>query len=99
MARDAQFRPATMAALCCISLRQLERYFLTHFHQTPAQWTRDLRFRMAQQLIAQGYSNKSVAAELRFTDSAHLCREFRKLRGITPQHYAPIHAPGSRRIR
>ena len=91
MARDAKFRPATIAAFCSISLRQLERHFAKQFHRTPVGWTRDLRIRVAQQLFSQGWSNKAVVAELGFTDSAHLCREFRKMCGTTPQYHAPVH--------
>jgi transcriptional regulator GlxA family with amidase domain len=93
MAQDANFRPAAMAALRSVSLRQLERHFAKQFHRTPVEWTRDLRIRLAQQLISQGWSNKAVVAELGFTDSAHLCREFRKLLETTPQYHAPVHIP------
>jgi transcriptional regulator GlxA family with amidase domain len=93
VARDANFRPAAMAALCSISLRQLERHFANRFNKAPAEWTRELRLRLAQQRIAQGWSNKAVVAELGFTDSSHLCREFRKICGTTPQCYAPVHIP------
>ncbi len=93
MARDAHFQPANMAALCSISLRQLERYFSKSFHKTPTKWNRELRLRLAQNLIAEGWSNKAVASKLCFSDSAHLCHEFRKMCGVTPQYYGPIHTP------
>jgi transcriptional regulator GlxA family with amidase domain len=89
VARKAKFQPAAMAALCSVSLRQLERHFKNHFRKTPRQWARDLRCQLAQKLIAQGSSNKCVVAELGFTDNAHLCREFKKMRGTTPQSHAP----------
>ena len=89
LAREASFKPADMAAMCSVSLRQLERHFLVRFQRTPGNWTRDLRFRIAKDLIIQGWSTKAVAQELRFTDSAHLCREFKRLCGTTPQYFAP----------
>jgi transcriptional regulator GlxA family with amidase domain len=92
VAREAKFQPATMASLCSVSLRQLQRHFKTHFGTTPRQWARDLRWQLAQKLIGAGCSNKWVVAELGFTDNAHLCREFKKLCGATPQSHAPGYA-------
>jgi transcriptional regulator GlxA family with amidase domain len=91
MARLAKFRPCGMAALCSISLRQLERHFVCHLRNRPGNWCRELRLRLAQKLISQGWSDKAVAAELGFADSAHLCRDFKKRCGMTPQDYAPFH--------
>src|SRR5262249_47900817 len=90
VARKARFRPASMAAMCSISLRQLERHFASQFQKTPGTWTRDLRFRLARQLISQGWSNKAVVQELAFTDNSHLCREFKRQCGRTPQYHAPF---------
>jgi transcriptional regulator GlxA family with amidase domain len=89
LAHRAKFRPASMAALCCISLRQLERHFANQFHTTPRSWTQHLRLRLAKELLSRGFTNKAVVAELGFTDNAHLCREFKKRCGNTPRCYAP----------
>jgi transcriptional regulator GlxA family with amidase domain len=97
VAQTAKFKPASMAAMCSISLRQLERHFANQFHQTPGAWTRELRLRLAKELILQGWSNKAVAAELDFTDNPHLCREFKRKCGTTPRRYAPLHLRGSHR--
>src|SRR6476660_6370618 len=72
VAHRAKFRPASMAALCSISLRQLERHCASQFHTTPRSWTQHLRLCVAKELISQGLSNKAVVAELGFTDNAHL---------------------------
>jgi transcriptional regulator GlxA family with amidase domain len=88
LAHRAKFRPASMAAICSISLRQLERHFASQFHTTPRSWTQHLRLCIAKELISQGLSNKAVVAELGFTDNAHLCREFKKKCGTTPRCYA-----------
>jgi len=93
LAREAQFQPATMAALCPVSLRHLQRFFTIRFSQTPGQWSRQLRCRLARQLIAQGWSNKAVATELGFANESHLCHEFKRLYGEPPQSFAPMFAP------
>lgn len=96
LARMADYEPGTMAALCPISLRQLERHFLLHFQKSPTQWVRELRCRLAQQLVIQGYSNKAIVAELEFASESHFCHEFKKVFGASPQSFAPVfrHAKG-----
>jgi len=89
LARDARFQPAVMAARCDISLRQLERVFMANFKKTPKVWTRELRCRLARQLVAQGWKIKAVADELHFVDTAHLCHEFKNLYGLPPRAFGP----------
>jgi len=92
VAREADFNPAKMATLCSISERQLQRLFRQHLHLTPSRWLRNLQCRLAKRLIAQGYSNKAAAAELKFSSESHFCREFKKVFGTSPQTFAPTHA-------
>ncbi|HVV71910.1 MAG TPA: helix-turn-helix transcriptional regulator [Verrucomicrobiae bacterium] len=96
VAREADFSPVKMATLCSISERQLQRLFRQHLHCTPSRWLRDLQCRLAKQLIAQGYSNKAAAAELKFSSESHFCREFKKVFGTSPQTFAPAHRNDSR---
>ncbi len=96
VAREADFSPAKMATLCSISERQLQRLFRHHLHCTPSRWLRDLQCRLAKQLIAQGYSHKAAAAELKFSSESHFCREFKKVFGTSPQTFAPAHRHYSR---
>jgi transcriptional regulator GlxA family with amidase domain len=91
MARQAKFHPAGMAALCCISLRQMERFFVKRFNKTPIVWTRELRCQQARQLIAKGWTNKAVAIELGFANESHLCHEFRRVYGSAPRSFAPTY--------
>lgn len=91
VAREADFNSAKMASLCSISERQLQRLFRQHLHCTPSHWLRELQCRLAKDLIAQGYSNKAAANELKFANESHFCREFKKFFGTSPQSFAPAH--------
>jgi AraC-like DNA-binding protein len=89
LAREAHFRPADMAALCLTSLRHLQRFFETRFNQTPGKWSRELRCRIARQLVSQGWSCKAIVIDLGFVDHAHLCHEFKRIYGVNPRKFAP----------
>lgn len=89
VAREAHFKLTRMAALCSISERQLERMFKRYLNCTPSQWLRELQCRLARDLVAQGYTSKAAAAELKFATDAHFCREFKKVFGTSPQTFAP----------
>jgi AraC-like DNA-binding protein len=91
VAREAQFKPAKMAALCAISERHLQRIFKKYLHCSPSHWLRGLQCRLARELISQGYSSKAAAAEVKFATDAHFCREFKKFFGSSPQSFAPKH--------
>ena len=80
-----------MAALCSTSLRQLERHFAQAFQKSPGEWSRELRCEIARQYLIQGWSNKAVVQELGFTDGSHLCKEFKRLLGKTPQDCVPAY--------
>jgi AraC-like DNA-binding protein len=88
-ARAANFDPATLAAICFVSPRQLQRFFKQRFRTTPRQWLRELQCRLGRDLISRGYSTKAAAAELKFATAAHFCREFKKGFGVPPQSFAP----------
>ncbi len=92
MAKEADFRPSKMAQLCSVSERHLQRIFKRQLHCTPSRWLRELQCRQARDLIAQGYSSKAAAAELKFATEAHFCREFKKVFGACPQSFAPNRA-------
>ncbi len=94
LAQEAEFTPAVMADLCFMSLRQLERFFKQQFNRTPTCWTRQLRCRLAIDLIRQGWSTKAVARELKYADESHFCHEFKKACGTAPQSFAPSY-PGA----
>ena len=89
LARKAGFRPSAMAALCGVSVRQLERFFVVRFGKPPGLWMRELRCGLARDFISRGWSDKAVVSELDFGNSAHLCHEFKSFYLAPPQTFAP----------
>jgi len=76
-----------MAGLCRISSKQLQRVFREAFHRTPTEWIREFRSRLTIELLAKGYRNKEVAAELHYASETHLCHDFRKVYRDSPQNF------------
>jgi transcriptional regulator GlxA family with amidase domain len=91
LAAEAEFQPAVMAAMCPVSLRQLERFFAKQFNKPPSEWTRELKCRLARELITKGWSNKAIVAELGFGNESHFCHEFKRVYGVSPQSLAPVY--------
>ena len=89
LALETRFQPAALASRCGVSLRHLERFFLTATGQNLSQWLRSLRFRHAIKLLSEGYKTEAVAADLGFANSSHFCHEFKKFHGVPPQSFAP----------
>jgi transcriptional regulator GlxA family with amidase domain len=90
LAVEAKFEPARMAALCPISLRQMQRFFVQQFAQTPSEWAGVLRGRLALKLVLRGWQNKAIAEELGYADESHFCHAFKRVYGFPPQTYAPM---------
>jgi AraC-like DNA-binding protein len=94
LAKEADYQPAKLAGICPVSLRHLERFFKAQFRTTPSRWLREFQCNLAKDLKSKGWSNKAIVAELKFGSGPHLCREFKKLFGMSPQTFAP--KPGRR---
>ena len=90
LAMRAKFRPAHMACLCGLTVRQLERIFAARLGKSPIACVRQLRCRLAVDLISKGWKNKAVVDELGFSDESHLCHEFEHFYGKPPQSFAPF---------
>ncbi len=61
------------------------------FGMPPGRWIRELRCRLVRDYISQGWSDKAVVWELKFSNSAHLCHEFKRVFHVPPQRFAPRH--------
>jgi AraC-like DNA-binding protein len=91
LAKESNFKPGIMAAKCPVSLRHLQRFFIEHFNETPGEWSRALRLRLALEFISHGWSNKAASAELGFADESHFCHEFKRVYGAPPQAFGPLY--------
>ncbi|SRR5258706_12775219 len=87
LAVKAEYRPEQMAALRHITLRHLERLFHQQLDKTPTTWIREFRCRRVLEMLADGYSNKWIAFELRFSNPSHLCHEFKRVYGTSPRSF------------
>jgi AraC-like DNA-binding protein len=85
LAFQAEFKPSRMACLCALSERQMQRIF-NFWSVFGNGWS--IR-PLAKDLILKGYSSKAVAAELKFANESHFCREFKKRFGNPPTHFSP----------
>ena len=75
-----------LAAMCYLGESQFRRVFRACTGHTPIAYRNELRMRRAEALLERGYSVEAAAEALGFTDSAHFCKTWRRLRGTTPGH-------------
>ena len=87
LARKAGHRPAALARLVGVSVRQLQRVFREQRACTPREWLVQSRLRHAAELLRQGKSDKEVAAAVGFQTASSLCHFFQQTTGGTPQEY------------
>ena len=89
LAAAAKYKPEAMAALSGVGLRQLQRFCNAQFGKCPGDGLREIRCKRAAELISQGYHTKEAATEAGFANASHLCREFKKVYGDSPQSFSP----------
>src|SRR5439155_17336897 len=97
-AKLANYDPDSMAALYGVSLRQLQRFFRETKGKTPSGWLLEQKCSRALNLIRHGYSNLAVVKELKLTSPSELCRMIKRLHGVTPQSFAPVHRQDGRNV-
>jgi len=76
-----------------LDVRTLERRFCEQFRTTPKAWIMRERMSFAPRLLAEGLSNKQVAASLSYTCESNFCRDFKRWFGSAPQEFARIKGP------
>ena len=70
-----------------LDVRTLERRFNEQFRTTPKSWIMHERMSFAPPLLAEGLSNKQVAASLSYTCESNFCRDFKRHFGCAPQKF------------
>jgi AraC family transcriptional regulator len=82
--RAALYQVKALAAACGVSRWCLNHFFLTHTCLHPHEWLARLQHMDAILLLAQGCTQKDIAAALHYSDAAHFGRAFKRLCGLTP---------------
>jgi transcriptional regulator GlxA family with amidase domain len=80
-----------LAAHAAVSVRTLNRRFQAEAGQTPMQWLTGVRVRHAQQMLeTTGYGVERIGRDVGFTSPANFREQFRRLTGVSPQHYRNV---------
>ena len=93
LAVQAKFCPHTLATLCNVSLRTLQRRFDRTYGMPVGHWMRQLRLARAYTRIAGGETVKSVAYDLNFKQLSHFSRVFKEAYGVAPTLISPRGLP------
>ena len=89
--RQMRFRVKALAVYVGLDVRTLERRFSEQFSTAPKAWIMRERMSLAPTLLADGLSNKEVAASLSYTCESNFCRDFKRYFGCAPQKFAQMH--------
>lgn len=85
--REKGFTVKVLAVQIGLDVRTLERRFQGQFRTTPKAWIMRERISFAPALLADGFSNKQVAASLSYTCESNFCRDFKRHFGYAPQEF------------
>ena len=88
--RQKGFCVKALAMQLRLDVRTLERRFHEQLRMTPKAWIMRERMSFAPPLLAEGLSNKEVAASLSYTCESNFCRDFKRFFGCAPQKFARI---------
>ncbi len=87
MAEGADYRPARLANLCGVSLRQLERQFQADLGESPRKWLRRLRMERAKKVLLLLGSPTETAMVMGFRQLSHFSKEFKRAVGTSPKDW------------
>ena len=89
LARQANYRPQKVAALCCVSFRTIQRHFRKHYQKTFTCWLEQHRMGEAHRRVLHGDSLKEICFDLGYKQQSHFTRVFKKHFGIPPSILSP----------
>jgi transcriptional regulator GlxA family with amidase domain len=88
IAHQASYSVSALAKSCNVSVRSLERHFLSAVGDTPRGWIKRLRMQKAIELLRDGSTVKETSAWLGYEDPSHFSREFKYHYGFAPNKIA-----------
>ncbi len=98
LAFASHFKPDSLAQLCGVSLRTLQRYFSRNGSVTISQWLQTIRLHEAYSRLKSGARVKEVAYDLGYKQLSHFSREFKKQYGISPSLLNGSKLPSGERV-
>ena len=87
LAEVADYKVSKMAALCGLSIRQLQRDFQRYQGCSPQMWLSERRMRVAQERLLAGEPVKVVALDLGFKHVPNFCEWFKNQSGMTANEF------------
>jgi transcriptional regulator GlxA family with amidase domain len=86
MARQVNWSPKGLAALCRVTVRTLELYFNEEMGECPHTWLFEQRMQQASDLLRNGRSVTEVAIMLgyKYENRSHFSRDYKKRWGYSP---------------
>lgn len=87
IAREGEYRVATLCDQIGISERHLRRVFEDGIGIAPKDWLRQERMVAARSLLREGSPIKEVSSDLGFSNPKMFSREFQVYHGVTPTDF------------
>jgi len=84
LARKSNWSAGKLARICGVSLRTLQRHFLSNVGISPKSWLTEERQREAKRLITEGMSVKETAWRLGYRYAYNFSRNFKGRWGHSP---------------
>jgi AraC-like DNA-binding protein len=85
-AEAVNYSIASLSRRCDVSPRQLERFFLENFGESPNHWFCHARLQHALELLQTGYSVKGAALTVGYKSVPYFSRMFKRWQGFPPSH-------------
>ena len=87
MAREVEYRTASLCDRIGVSERHLRRVFEEGLGISPKEWLRQERMVAARALLREGSPIKEVASDLGFTSPKVFSRDFQLFHGVKPTDF------------